>query len=175
MTQNRRKRGFNDGTEDRSVAPYFQWKLKYGAIASSPQAPYPLLPREARKQAHSAAAPLQIKAFALIWLFLCAARSTEKQQGCFPVENSRSIALALLGWSARGLARRFALGCFCRGKPTAKTDLISFASQTLRGFFLAFPSGGRGTALARWMRAVFLRSQMCFAHARPCGLCGSVI
>ena len=33
MTQNRRKRGFNDGTEDRSVAPYFQWKLKYGAIA----------------------------------------------------------------------------------------------------------------------------------------------
>ncbi len=46
MTQNRRKRGFNDGTEDRSVAPYFQWKLKYGAIASSPQAPYPLLPRK---------------------------------------------------------------------------------------------------------------------------------
>jgi hypothetical protein len=41
MTQNRRKRGFNDGTEDRSVAPYFQWKLKYGAIALRAQRAQP--------------------------------------------------------------------------------------------------------------------------------------
>jgi len=69
MTQNRRKRGFNDGTEDRSVAPYFQWKLKYGAIALRAQ-------RAKRKPASLG----------------------------FPFEYSRSIALALLGWSARGLA-----------------------------------------------------------------------
>ena len=127
MTQNRRKRGFNDGTEDRSVAPYFQWKLKYGAIASSPQAPYPLLPREARKQAHSAAAPLQIKAKALIWLFLCAARSTEKQRGCFPVENSRLSRGLWPAWSARGACVAHARRSFSDAHVAEKTDFIRFA------------------------------------------------
>ena len=130
MTQNRRKRGFNDGTEDRSVAPYFQWKLKYGAIASSPQAPYPLLPREARKQAHSAAAPLQIKAGALIWFFYVQRAQPKSSEAAFRLKTrAPSPSLCSVG-RREGRASRTPEGVFpTHMSPEKQYDCICFANS----------------------------------------------
>ena len=172
MTQNRRKRGFNDGTEDRSVAPYFQWKLKYGAIASSPQAPYPLLPRGARKQAHSAAAPLQIKAKALIWFFYVQRAKRKPASLGFPFEYSHLSRSALPRLvDARGV-RRARPKEFFRRTCRRKNNMMVFASQPLRG------SCRGDSRIARFLFPYANRTRRggaCPSRIRPCGLCGSVI
>ena len=172
MTPNRRKRGFNDGTEDRSVAPYFQWKLKYGAIASSPQAPYPLLPRGARKQAHSAAAPLQIKAKALIWFFYVQRAKRKPASLGFPFEYSHLSRSALPRLvDARGVRRARPKEFFHRTCRRKNNMIYLLRKLCEASASLPSPSGGRGTALARWMRAVNLRTLICYARRPALAAC----
>ena len=136
MTQNRRKRGFNDGTEDRSVAPYFQWKLKYGAIALRAQ-------RAKRKPASLG----------------------------FPFEYSHLSRSALPRLvDARGV-RRARPKDFFRRTCRRKNNMIYLLRKLCEAFFLPSPSGGRGTALARWMRAVNLRTLICYARRPALAAC----